>query len=318
MSGVRRLIVTPAEAGRRVDVALTLLFPDLTRTRAQRLIAEGGATVDGAQVKPRRLVHEGEVLEFTLPEGPTATVDAEDIPLTVIYEDEHLAVIDKPAGMVVHPAPGHPGGTLVNALLARYGTLSPIGAPARPGIVHRLDRDTSGLIVIARTEQAHHALAAAIASKNASRRYLALAAGVPDPRSGEVDLAIGRDHRDRKRISAATNRPREAVTRYTTVEAFGTVASLLEASLTTGRTHQIRVHLAAIGHAVIGDQTYGKRRWKSCVPSAGEALAARQMLHAHRLEFTHPVTGERLSFTAAPPADFEALLGIYRRKYGPA
>jgi 23S rRNA pseudouridine1911/1915/1917 synthase len=236
----------------------------------------------------------------------------------VVYEDEEIAVIDKPAGLVVHPAPGHPGGTLVNALLACYGVLSPIGAPARPGIVHRLDKDTSGLIVIARTERAHTALSAAIAARRVSRRYLALAAGVPEPRSGEIDLAIGRDHRDRKLISPATRSPRQAVTRYRTIETFGTAASLVEASLATGRTHQIRVHLASIGHAVIGDQTYGKKRWKSCVPSGGEALAVRQMLHAHLLEFDHPVTGGHLSLASPLPADFEALLGIFRSRRGPA
>jgi 23S rRNA pseudouridine1911/1915/1917 synthase len=237
----------------------------------------------------------GDVVEFQPPSPTSLQPSPEQIPLEVLYEDDDFLVVVKPAGMVVHPAPGHSSGTLVHALLGRGGSWSSTGGAARPGIVHRLDRGTSGLMLAARSDAAHRALSTQLATRTLSRTYLAIVRGRPVPEAGAVEGAIGRDPRERKRM-AVVEGGRAARTRYRTVESRSRY-SLLEVDLDTGRTHQIRVHLAALGHPVAGDETYGGRR-------PGEPR--RPMLHAARLRLRHPRTGEALEFEAPPPADFDA------------
>lgn len=284
----------------------------------------------------RATVAEGEVYDIAL--GPAGEVAArpEAIPLAVVWEDGDLIVIDKPAGLVVHPAPGSRSGTLVNALLHHCGdTLSGIGGERRPGIVHRIDKDTSGLLVVAKTDRAHHGLARQFERHEVERRYLALVHGVPDrgdPRlaglrgvsfepGGTVRIATGlaRHRTDRQRQAVLFDGGRHAVTRFRVTECFGTppALALVECRLETGRTHQIRVHLAHAGHGLVGDRTYGGRRKPPAAAFGAEAAAAvaafpRQALHAATLGFVHPVTGERLSFAAGLPADFAGLLACLR------
>jgi 23S rRNA pseudouridine1911/1915/1917 synthase len=240
-------------------------------------------------------VRAGDLVEYEIPEPETTPAQAETIPLTVVYDDAELVVIDKPAGMVVHPAVGHGTGTLVQALLGMGGTWSTIGGAARPGIVHRLDKGTSGLILAARSDPAHRALAAQLADRTLARTYLAIVRGSLAVRDQVVEGAIGRHPRDRLRM-AVVEGGRPARTRVRAVDRRGG-HTLVQCDLETGRTHQIRVHLAALGHPVVGDATYGRRR-----PGEPE----RPMLHAHRLRFRHPRTGEEMTFEAPPPADFSA------------
>ena len=249
--------------------------------------------MNGRPARPADKLAAGDVVEFRPPAPATLQPTAEQIPLEVLYEDEDFLVVVKPAGMVVHPAPGHSSGTLVHALLGRGGSWSTAGGDVRPGIVHRLDRGTSGPILAARTDAAHRSLSAQLASRTLSRTYVAIVRGRPRPDAGTVEGAIGRDPRDRQRM-AVVDSGRAARTRYRTLESRGGY-SLLELELDTGRTHQIRVHLAALGHPVAGDEVYAGRR-------AGEP--ARPMLHAARLRLRHPRTGEALEFDAPPPADF--------------
>ncbi len=233
--------------------------------------------------------------------------------LTILYEDKHLLVLNKPAGLVVHPAPGNQEGTLVNALIAHCGTsLTGIGGAARPGIVHRLDKDTSGLMVVAKTEAAHAKLSAIFAARNVERAYKALVWGVPNPPQGEIEGDIGRDPRERKRMAVVARNGKHALTRYKMVQSFGLGAALIACRLATGRTHQIRVHLAHIGYPLIGDPVYLKRRPAAAkyVAEPARSLALdfpRQALHAETLGFFHPITGDELRFTAPPPEDFLAL-----------
>lgn len=300
-----------------------------------RMIEEGAISRDGQPVTDARTkVSEGQVYALRL--DPAAAVETlpEDIPLTVIHEDADLIVIDKPVGMVVHPAPGSPSGTLVNALLHHCGdTLSGIGGERRPGIVHRIDKDTSGLLVVAKSDRAHHGLAEQFAAHTVGRRYLAVVHGVPrasDPRlrglrgvsfeaGGILRIAthLARHRTDRQRQAVVWEEGRHAVTRARTIEEFNTAAALVECWLETGRTHQIRVHMAYVGHGLVGDQTYGGKarlspRLLGEAAEAGNAFP-RQALHAATLAFDHPVTGERLEFTSPLPADIEALLAALRR-----
>jgi 23S rRNA pseudouridine1911/1915/1917 synthase len=249
--------------------------------------------VNGKPGRSSDRVAKGDVVEFELPQKRAATTSAEDIPLVVVYADDDLVVIDKPAGMVVHPAPGHDTGTLVHALLGLGGEWSAAGGETRPGIVHRLDKGTSGLIVAARNDVSHRALAAQLSNRTLSRTYLAIVRGRVKSDSGELEGPIGRHPRERKRMAVVAG-GRFARTRYQVVERRRT-HTLLRCELDTGRTHQIRVHLAAIGHPVAGDTEYGGR----------EAGALRPMLHAWRLRLRHPRTGVEMSFEAAPPADFD-------------
>jgi 23S rRNA pseudouridine1911/1915/1917 synthase len=329
-----------ADPPERLDKALAREVPEqaaLSRSRLMRMIADGAVSRDGQVVRdPKARVREGEVYALRL--DPAAEVEtlAEAIPLSVVWEDADLIVIDKPAGMVVHPAPGSPTGTLVNALLAHCGdTLSGIGGERRPGIVHRIDKDTTGLLVVAKSDRAHHGLAAQFEAHTVTRRYLAVVHGAPDaadPRlrgtrgvsfeaAGIVKIATGlaRHKTDRQRQAVVWDgQGRAAVTRARVVEVFGGgVAALVECWLETGRTHQIRVHMAHAGHGLIGDQTYGGRR-KLPVRVVGAAAATlaegfpRQALHAASLGFEHPVTGAWLEFASPLPADFAGLVEVLR------
>lgn len=333
------LISIPQDAPARLDKALAVLVPEgaaLSRSRLARMIDEGAVSRDGVRVTDvKAKVVMGEVYRIQLdPPEPVETLP-EDIPLTVIWEDGDLIVIDKPAGMVVHPAPGSPRGTLVNALLHHCGdTLSGIGGERRPGIVHRIDKDTTGLLVVAKSDRAHHGLARQFEDHSVARRYLAVAHGTPaasDPRlrglrgitmeaGGILRIAteLARHKTDRQRQSVVWNGAgRHAVTRARVMEDFSGGASLVECWLETGRTHQIRVHMTYAGHGLLGDGTYGGTRRlapKVFGPEAAELANTfpRQALHAATLGFEHPVTGENLSFTSPLPADLTALIVALR------
>jgi 23S rRNA pseudouridine1911/1915/1917 synthase len=318
----RRIEVTiaPDDGGVRLDRALQRQLPELSRTRLKQLIIEGAIASDGRVLRdPAQRASPGASVIVMLPEPEEPTPAAQAIALDICFEDEHLIVIDKPAGMVVHPAPGNLEGTLVNALLAHCGpSLLGIGGVRRPGIVHRLDKDTSGLLVAAKTETAHRALSHDFAARRIARAYSAVVWGVPAPASGEITGNIGRSAVNRKKMAVvADTRGRAAVTRYRVERRFGVHAALVECRLLTGRTHQIRVHLAHIGHPLIGDPAYGTRAGRGVARTgmAGAAIAgfARQALHARLLGFTHPVTGENLTFENPLPADMAALLANLER-----
>jgi 23S rRNA pseudouridine1911/1915/1917 synthase len=312
------------EAGARLDRFLAGRLAQLSRSRLQALIRAGDVTRDGAAVGDLGLrVRPGETYTVAVPAPEPAAPQAQAIPLTVVYEDTHLIVIDKPAGLAVHPGPGHAAGTLVNALIAHCGSsLSGIGGVRRPGIVHRLDKDTSGLLVVAKTDEAHAGLSQQFAAHGADgkleRRYRAIVWGAPERPHGTVEAALARSSANRTKIAVVgANAGRRAVTRYEVLEKYGgaktkPVASLLELELETGRTHQIRVHLAHIGHPLLGDATYGAG-FKASARNLGlEAQAAlealgRQALHAGLLAFVHPVTGKRLRFTSLLPTDMARL-----------
>ncbi len=313
--------------GQRLDRFLSERLPELSRTRVQSLIKEGHASRGGATLEdvPFR-VKPGDRFELTLPAATPSELGAESIPLTIVYEDDALIVIDKPAGLVVHPGAGHARGTLVNALIAHCGaSLSGIGGVARPGIVHRLDKDTSGLMVIAKTDQAHHALAAQFADHGRTgeleRGYLALVWSAPSRPQGVIDAAVGRHPTSRTKMAVLKDRGREAVTHWRVVATFGRgkekIASLLECTLETGRTHQVRVHLAAIGHPLIGDQLYGPG-FKSKLRKLPEPLRAklaalgRQALHAAHLTFVHPKSGTLLKFNSELPPELSEIVEEFK------
>jgi 23S rRNA pseudouridine1911/1915/1917 synthase len=325
-------------AAMRLDKALAAAVPEdaaLSRSRLARMIAEGAVSLGGVTVTDLKAkVAAGEVYTLRLDPATEIETRPEAIPLTVVHEDADLIVIDKPAGMVVHPAPGSPSGTLVNALLHHCGdSLSGIGGARRPGIVHRIDKDTTGLLVVAKSDRAHHGLAAQFEDHSVTRRYLALVHGVPmasDARlrglrgvsvegAGVIRLATGlaRHKTDRQRQAVVWETGRHAVTRVRVIETFGTQAALVECWLETGRTHQIRVHLAYAGHGLVGDQTYGgKRRLSEKELGAGAGAGnafPRQALHAATLGFLHPVTGERLEFASALPEDMASLITGLRK-----
>ena len=314
--------IAPEDGGVRLDRALQRQLPELSRTRLKQLILDGRVAAAGQVLSdPAQRAGAGASVVVMLPEPVDLSPAAQSIPLDIRFEDEHLIVVDKPAGMVVHPAPGNQEGTLVNALLAHCGpSLAGIGGVRRPGIVHRLDKDTSGLLVAAKTETAHRALSHDFALRRVERAYSAIVWGVPAPAAGEIAGNIGRSTVNRKKMAVvAETRGRPAVTRYRVERRFGVgigVAALIECRLLTGRTHQIRVHLAHIGHPLIGDPAYGARAGRRLVHSgigtgpAGLAIAGfpRQALHARLLGFIHPATGERLSFDSPLPADMAGLL----------
>ncbi|MGH7104224.1 MAG: RluA family pseudouridine synthase [Acetobacteraceae bacterium] len=321
-SGCFRVHAPTEAAGRRADRFLAEEIGSLSRSRVKALILAGYARRDDAPLSdPAEPVKAGACYTIDPPPPAPAAPIAQPIPLAILFEDSEVIVLDKPAGLVVHPAPGNPDGTLVNALLAHAGdSLSGIGGVLRPGIVHRLDKDTSGVMVVAKTEAAEAALAAAFRSRTISRTYLAICWGHPAPATGAFSGPIGRDPRERKRMAVrASGKP--ALTRYRLVESFGSAAALLECRLGTGRTHQIRVHLAHGGHPLIGDPVYlrhipGPARH---LPEDTRRIALdfpRQALHAVRLEFLHPTTGGTLAFEAPLPADFAALLASLREAGG--
>jgi len=312
--------------GKRLDVALSELEPELSRSQAQHLIRDGHVVVmgrDGNPVKKLKTgltLSGGETVIVERPEPAPLSAAPEDIPLDIRYEDDDVLVVNKPAGLVVHPAPGHARGTLVNALAAYAEQLSSVGGPIRPGIVHRLDKDTSGLLLVAKNDRAHAALARQLAERTLSREYLALVWGHPDPSEGRVEAAIGRSIRDGKLMQIDGRAKRSAVTRYETLNSYP-YTSWLRIRLETGRTHQIRVHLRFIGHPVVGDPQYGGRE-KALYGIAprhwNEAKAlldglARQALHAWRLTFVHPTSGERMTLTADLPDDMRRALHRVRQ-----
>jgi 23S rRNA pseudouridine1911/1915/1917 synthase len=324
----RTLTVPDGVPPERLDRVLARGLSDLSRSRLQVLVREGRVRVGGAVVRdPSAKVFEGARIAVEVPPPEPAEPQGEAIALGVVHEDGDLIVIDKPAGLVVHPAAGHESGTLVNALIAHCGeSLSGIGGVRRPGIVHRLDKDTSGLLVVAKTDRAHQGLAAQFADHGRSgpleRAYLALVWGVPEPARGVIDRAIARSTQNREKMAVVRDgQGRHARTHYAVEEAFGPaknpVASLVRCTLETGRTHQIRVHMAEIGHPLLGDAVYGagyKTKVARLPPAAQEALAGlgRQALHAAVLGFEHPVTGERLRFTSDAPADLARLVEALR------
>ncbi|WP_408901774.1 RluA family pseudouridine synthase [Roseomonas gilardii] len=312
-------IATPEQAGQRLDRVLAEVSGALSRSRVKALIEAGEARRDGQPVaNPSEAVRPGVRYSLHVPPPEPATPQAQAIPLTILYEDPHLIVLDKPAGLVVHPAPGNLDGTLVNALLAHAGEeLTGIGGEKRPGIVHRLDKDTSGVMVVAKSEAAHHALSEAFAARDLDREYLALVWGLPSPARGEIEGDIGRHPMDRKRMAVVTRNGKHALTRYATEQTWAGACALLRCRLATGRTHQIRVHLSHKGHPLVGDPVYLRRTpasAKSLGTKAREALLAfpRQALHAATLGFRHPVTGEALSFAAPLPPDMAALLDMLK------
>ncbi len=310
--GVLRRWTTESGAGGRLDRHVAERT-GLSRSRVAGLILEGHVLVDGRRSKKSEAVAPGRVVEVLVPPPGPSEAQAEDIPLEIVYEDRDLVVVDKQAGLVVHPAPAHPAGTLVNALLHHVGDLSGIGGTLRPGIVHRLDRDTSGLLVAAKSDRAHRGLSEALRDRRVRRLYLAALWGsLPEDRL-VVDRPIGRHPGDRTRMAVVAG-GRPSRTRLRHLERWP-AASLCEAALDTGRTHQIRVHAASIGRAVVGDEVYGAGRERGFGGAArrwAAELAARtprQFLHAHRLEFDHPVTGDAMAFRAPLPRDLEAVRG---------
>jgi 23S rRNA pseudouridine1911/1915/1917 synthase len=303
------MAVSPEEEGRRVDLYLAGKG-GLSRAQVQKGIDEGRVCVNGSPVKASRRVKAGEAVAIRIPEAAPCEAMPEEIALTVLYEDASLLVIDKPAGLVVHPAPGHAGGTLVNALLHHCRDLSGIGGVLRPGIVHRLDKETSGLLVVAKSDAAHRGLAGQFKRHEVRKTYLALVYGDPKTDGGRIEAAVGRHPTDRKRMSTASRHGRPAISLWHVRERFG-AAALLEVDIETGRTHQIRVHLTELGHPVLGDKVYGGAgRFRTVGDPFLRARIKgleRQALHAWRLGFAHPLTGEWLQFTAPLPADMRAL-----------
>jgi len=301
----------PDAAGTRLDRALALALPSLSRERIKALISSGAARGPNGIVRDPATKALAGNWTIEVPEPRPAHNLAQSIPLVIVYEDEHLLVVDKPAGLVVHPAAGNPDGTLVNALLHHCaGRLSGIGGVARPGIVHRIDKDTSGLLVVAKTDPAHEGLAAQFARHTVTRAYRAIAAGLP-PAKGTIDAPLARSSANRKKMAIApAGRGKRAVTHYRILEPLNH-ASMLECRLETGRTHQVRVHLASIGHPLLGDPVYGQAR-----PAHRELLKTldfhRQALHAAHLGFTHPVSHENLIFESGIPSDIQELFAALR------
>ena len=298
----------PAQSGWRLDRALAAALPTLSRERLKSLIRSGAVERGGALVRdPSAKVKGDECFRLAVPEPEPAHNEPQDIPLRIVFEDEHLLVLDKPAGLVVHPAAGNRDGTLVNALLHHCGgSLSGIGGVARPGIVHRIDKDTSGLLVVAKTDVAHEGLSRQFAAHSIDRRYLAIVSGVPKTTEGIVDAPLARSATNRKKIAIVeSSRGKRAVTHWKRLTLLQD-AALVECRLETGRTHQVRVHMASIGHPLLGDPVYGRssRRHREVLKELG---FHRQALHAAELGFTHPVTKNRLSFSSGMPADMQEL-----------
>ncbi len=310
-----RLAVAEVDRGIRLDRFLASRIPERTRSALRRFILDGRVDVDDiAASKSGQSLEPGMQVVVRLPPPDAETQVAQSIPVDVVFEDEHLLCVDKPAGMVVHPGHGCADGTLVNALVGRGTTLAPAGAPVRPGIVHRLDQGTSGVIVVAKTDDAFHGLSEAFARRSVTKHYVALVWGRVTPGSGLIERRIGRSRTHRVKMTVDTRSGREAVTRYATLESLAGF-SLLDARPETGRTHQIRVHLQSIHHPIVGDERYGGRQWKGVQdPLKRRALASfdRLALHAARLELEHPVTGAKLAFEAPLPAAFSELLDALR------
>ncbi len=308
----KRWIVSEEDAGERLDSLLALLA-DVSRSQVRRWIDEGRVRVGDAPARASLRVRAGDRIHAEPPEPLPCTVEPEPIPLAVLHEDEDLIVIDKPSGLVVHPAPGHPGGTLVNALLHHCGDLAGVGGVTRPGIVHRLDQGTSGVMVAAKNDAAHRSLAEQFHDHTIEREYRALVRGLPGSDSGRIERAIGRHRRDRKRMSVHVEIGRDATTRWRVLRRYPrSERSWLSIHPETGRTHQIRVHLASIGLPIAGDPVYGRARRAG--GAGADAGLERPALHAALLGFRHPRSGERLRFSAPLPSDLEALLAELERR----
>jgi 23S rRNA pseudouridine1911/1915/1917 synthase len=303
---IHSLTVEPEQDGARLDNFLTACLPAQSRSHVQRLIKEGHVTGPVSSLRPSTAVRAGQVYHVDFPLPTAATPEPEAIPLRIVFEDEHLVVLDKPAGMVVHPGAGHSGGTLVNALLHHVKDLSGIGGELRPGIVHRLDRGTSGLMVAAKSDASHQELSRQFSDREVDKEYIALVWGVVQ--SGRrIDAPIGRDPGDRQKMSTRARRARNAVTRVTSARHFKGV-SLLKVAIATGRTHQIRVHLSAIGHPIVGDTTYGGVHRRTASHLRAVQRLERPFLHSARLAFTHPADGRRVEFDSPLPLDLQAIL----------
>jgi 23S rRNA pseudouridine1911/1915/1917 synthase len=316
--GPRRLVVDEAGAGARLDAWLARAVPTLSRARIQSLIEEGHIDLEGGRARASSRLRPGQAITVTVPAPRAADPQPEPIALEVVHEDDDLIVVDKPAGLVVHPGAGSPGGTLVNALLHHAKSLSGVGGVLRPGIVHRLDKGTSGLLVVAKNDAAHRSLITQFSGRTVEKEYLALVLGVPRAKEGTVDAAIGRDPHDRKRMSIRASRGREARSTWRVVETFDG-AALLRVRIHTGRTHQIRVHLSSLGHPVAGDATYGGTRTPSSRSAAARSALAglgRPALHAARLSFVHPGSGGPMAFESPLPRDLATLLDQLRAASG--
>jgi 23S rRNA pseudouridine1911/1915/1917 synthase len=309
-AGWHQYIVGAEEQDLRLDVFLSRRDPSLSRAQVQRLIEQGAVQTGNRSAKASHKVRDGEEIRCKRPPAREYDVTPQDIPLSILFEDESILVVDKPAGMVVHPAPGHQEGTLVNAILYHCRDLSGIGGVLRPGIVHRLDKDTSGLLVVAKSDQAHHSLTEQFRQRLVKKTYHALIYGDIKEDQGTIDFPVGRHPEDRKKMSTRSHRGRDAATRWQVHERYG-AATLLHVEIKTGRTHQIRVHLHALGYPVVGDSVYGSARLANAIgdPARRSVLKRmkRQALHAARLSFIHPVTGEWLTFTAPLAADMAEL-----------
>ena len=302
-----RFEVPDDSSGTRLDVFLTSVLAGHSRSNIQRLIKDGHVQVDGRSAKSNQSMKAGQTVAIELPEPVDTTVQPEALPIPILYQDSELIVVDKPAGMVVHPAAGHASGTLVNALLHHVDDLSGIGGEKRPGIVHRLDRGTSGLMVVAKNDAAHEELSRQFHDREVEKEYIALVWG--EVQAGRrIDAPIGRDPNNRKKMSAKARRSREAVTRIVKTQKFGVVLTLAHIAIYTGRTHQIRVHLSEIGHPVVGDSVYGGVHRR--VPGDLRAVThlQRPFLHAARLAFTHPTENRRMEFESPLPADLQKVL----------
>ena len=309
----------PYAEGQRLDQFLAHRFAQSSRSRIQQWIREGCFLVNGKPAKKNHVLKEGEsVRQVKRPELPPATIREENIPLDILYEDDSLAVIHKPKGMVVHPGHGNHSATLANALAHHFSKLSDVNGPLRPGIVHRLDKNTSGLLVVAKTDVAHHDLARQLAERTLKREYLALVWGHPEPRTGTIEAPIGRS-RQNPLLKHVDSRGKPAITHYAVKEYYG-VASQVAVTLETGRTHQIRVHMMHAGHSIVGDPEYqGRRIPPHCVSPEAVTTAKKllrlldsQALHAHRIGFKHPATGQAMAFDGAPPEEFKQAVTLLR------
>jgi len=315
MNSIVSFLVLSQDSAKRLDVFLSQKEPALSRSQIKRLIETGKVRIEGRKAKPGLRLREDERVTLILPEPKKMEVEAEAIPLKVLYEDRHLIVVNKPAGLVVHPAAGNYSGTLVNALLHRCPDLAGIGGVLRPGIVHRLDKDTSGVLVVAKDDPAHRSLSDQFRKHTAERRYMGIVFGQLSD-EGQVDAPVGRHPTHRKKMSARPRKGREARTHWRVLERFRSF-NLAEFRLETGRTHQIRVHLSSIGHPILGDPLYGGRKRLASVepPPLRQGLQKlkRQALHAASLGFVHPVTGEALKFASSLPEDILEAVGLLRR-----
>ena len=308
MNDAAHITVKTSESGQRIDTFLAGKT-GITRSQIQKLMEKGDVLVNGVPVSPNYRVRGGDGVTLSSPEKEAEGLVPEPIPVEILYEDEHIVVVNKPAGMVVYPAAGHGHGTLMNALAYHCSRLAVVGGPLRPGVVHRLDRDTSGVMVVALDDAAYYSLVRQFRERTISRKYSTIVFGNISADTGEIALPIGRSGSDRKKMSTRVRRGKEAVTRWKVLERFGS-ATLLEARLGTGRTHQIRVHFSSIGHPVLGDRTYGR---KTEIESGKKKVSfPRQMLHAELLGFTHPASGAYMEFSSPLPRDMRDVLGAMK------